>query len=270
MRSLDLLPRTELAKLEGILTDFDGTLTTDGRLDAETYVALSELKASGLYVAVVTGRPAGWGEMVARTFPVDACIVENGGLTFLREPDGKVRREYWVEDEKERADERRKLEALVREVCEEVPGARLSVDSRYTEVDLAIDWNEDVRLFPEDAARIEEACRRRGANAVRSNVHVNVWLGDFDKGRACERLLERHAHAALPDNLDRYAFVGDAPNDAPLFSRFPLSIGVADVLRYEEGMETLPAWVTHSEGGLGFQELAAAILVAKDLMAIGP
>jgi HAD superfamily hydrolase (TIGR01484 family) len=267
MRSFDHCSRPLLAELRGILTDFDGTLTTDGRLDAETYVALSELKAAGLFVAVVTGRPAGWGELIARTFPVDACIVENGGLTFVREPGGGLRRIYHQADPHARARDRAELQRIVAEVCEEVPGARLSFDSAYTEVDLAIDWNEDAKLSLADAIRIEEACRRRGATAVRSNVHVNVWVGDFDKATAAERLLREVAGASLPEDAERYAFVGDAPNDAPLFARFPLSVGVADVKAHRKSMDALPTFVTHSKGGLGFRELAAAILVAKDLLA---
>jgi len=267
MESLDHCPRQLLAGLKGILTDLDGTLTAKGRIEAETYVALNELKEAGLYVAVVTGRPAGWGEMIARTFPVDACIVENGGLAFVREKGGSLRRRYYVDDEAKRKRDRRRLERIVREVIAEVPGARLSLDSRYTEVDLAIDWNEDARLSPEQAAEIEALCRARGASAVRSNVHVNVWLGGFDKASACEALLVEEARARFPRDLERFVAVGDAPNDAPLFARFPLSVGVADVKRHRRAMEALPAFVTHSKGAAGFRELAAAILVAKDLLA---
>jgi HAD superfamily hydrolase (TIGR01484 family) len=267
MHSLDHCPRAVLGQLKGILTDLDGTLTTKGRIEAETYAALSELKEAGLFVAVVTGRPAGWGEMIARTFPVDACIVENGGLAFVRDRKGGIHRRYYTDDESLRARHRRKLERIVREVIAEVPGAQLSFDSRYTEVDLAIDWNEDVKLSPEQAAQIEAAAKARGASAVRSNVHVNVWLGGFDKASACERLLVEEAKARFPRDAERFAFVGDAPNDAPLFARFPLSVGVADVKRHRKVMEALPTFVTHSRGGLGFRELAAAILVAKDLLA---
>ncbi len=267
MRSLDHCPRPLLGALKGILTDLDGTLTTRGAIEAETYVALNELKAAGMFVAVVTGRPAGWGEMIARTFPVDACIVENGGLTFLRDRKGGLRRRFYTDDERRRVRDRRKLERIVREVIEENPGARLSLDSRYTEVDLAIDWNEDAKLSTDDADRIEAACRARGASAVRSNVHVNVWLGGFDKASACEALLVEEAKARFPRDAERFVFVGDAPNDGPLFARFPLGVGVADIKRHRKSMDALPAYVTHSKGGLGFRELAAAILVAKDLLA---
>ncbi len=267
MHSLDHCPRAVLAQLKGILTDLDGTLTTKGRIEAETYVALNELKEAGLFVAVVTGRPAGWGEMIARTFPVDAVVVENGGLAFVRDRKGAIRRRYYTDDEAQRARDRKRLQRIVREVIAEVPGAQLSFDSRYTEVDLAIDWNEDVKLAPEQAAQIEAAAKARGASAVRSNVHVNVWLGGFDKATACERLLADEAKARFPRDAERFAFVGDAPNDSPLFARFPLSVGVADVKRHRKVMEALPTFVTHSRGGLGFRELAAAILVAKDLLA---
>ncbi|AKU91665.1 HAD-IIB family hydrolase [Vulgatibacter incomptus] len=267
MRTLDHCPREMLAGLRGLLTDFDGTLTTKGRLEAETYAALSELKEAGLFLAVVTGRPAGWGELIARTFPVDACIAESGGVTFVKGRKGAVHRMYYTDDEARRRRDRRKLEKLVAEVCAEVPGAKLSVDSGYTEVALSIDWNEDVKLSQEDAIRIAEACRARGARAVRSSLHVNVWLGDFDKATAADRLLVEVAKAKLPRDRSRFAFIGDAPNDEPLFDAFSASFGVADVKKVRGELEALPSWVTHSKGGEGFQELAAAILVAKELIA---
>lgn len=267
MRSFDDCPRPRLAALQALLTDFDGTLTTGGRLEAETYVALSELKEAGLFVAVVTGRPAGWAELIARTFPVDACIAENGGVTFVKDAKGHIERRHYTDDEALRREDRRRLEALVEEVCATVPGARLSVDSRYTEVNLSIDWNEDVKLSLDQARTIEAMCKERGASAVRSNVHVNVWFGGFDKASAARRLLTETGGFSLPEAFERIAYVGDAPNDAPMFATFPLSIGVADVLDHRTEMAALPGWVTHSRAALGFQELAAAILVAKDLMA---
>jgi len=267
MRSLDHCPRELLADLRGLLTDFDGTLTTKGRLTAETYTALSELKAAGLFLAVVTGRPAGWGELIARTWPVNACIAESGGVTFHRDRKGALHRTYYVDDEAKRLRDRRKLRKLVEEVCAEFPGARLSADSAYTEVALAIDWNEDVKLTEEDARKIEEACKARGAKAVRSSIHVNVWLGDFDKGTAADDLLVKVAKARLSRDRERYAFVGDSLNDEPLFDAFSLSFGVADVRKVAKELASTPTWVTYMKGGDGFQELAAAILVAKDRIA---
>lgn len=267
MRSLDLCPRDSLAALRGLLTDFDGTLTTKGRLDAATYAALSELKEAGLFLAVATGRPAGWGELLARTFPIDACIAESGGITFVRDRKGTIHRRYYEGDEGRRRRTRRKLEKLVDQVCEEFPGAKRSVDSAYTEVTLAIDWNEDVKLSQDEARQIEARCKELGAQAVRSNIHVNVWLGDFDKATAADALLTDVAKARFPRDRERFAFVGDSLNDEPLFDAFSLSFGVADVRSVRKELEALPSYVTHSKGGDGFQELAAAILVAKDLMA---
>lgn len=267
MRSFEHCPRTQLASLRALLTDLDGTLTTNGRLEAETYVALSELKEAGLFLAVVTGRPAGWAELVARTWPVDACVAENGGVTFVKEGDGRIRRIYATEDPALREGERTRLEGLVADICNRVPGAKLSLDSRYTEVGLAIDWNEDAKLTLDQARQIEAMCRAAGARAVRSNVHVNVWLSDFDKASASRRLLAEFGGFSLPEDLGSIAYIGDAPNDAPMFGAFPLSIGVADVADHAAEMEALPAFLTHSRAALGFQELAAAILVAKDLMA---
>lgn len=259
MTPLARCPRELLAGLAGVLTDMDGTLTTRGALEPSTYQALADLRAAGLFVAVVTGRPAGWGELVARTFPVDACVAENGGLVLYLER-GRLVRRYYRRDAAGRARDRRRLERLVREVTAAVPGAKLSFDSRFTEVDLAIDWNEDARLSPAGAALVERLCREGGASAVRSSVHVNVWFGGFDKRTACEDLLR--ARAGVRD-LSRFAYVGDAPNDAPMFAAFPASFGVADVRDSAAEMEALPRWVSRSRGGAGFREIAAAILDAR-------
>jgi len=55
-------------------------------------------------------------------------------------------------------------------------------------------------------------------------------------------------------------FIGDSPNDEPMFARFPLACGVANVNRYVVYMKNFPAYVASRECGDGFAEIAEHII----------
>jgi hypothetical protein len=256
------LREADLSRVEGVFTDVDGTLTTGHRLRSDTVRALERLSAAGLHVVLVSGRPAGWGEAWARQLPVDGVIVENGGLFFLRGKNGRLRKVY-AEAPAERVANRRRLQAEVGRVLRQVPGARLSLDSAYTEVDLAVDYNEEARLGDAGASRIEALLTARGVTAVRSSVHVNCWLGRFDKLSATRRF----AKVAWGERLDprdgRYVYAGDSFNDAPMFAAFALGVGVANVRSVLDRIDAPPAFITRAAEGRGFEELARAILARR-------
>ncbi len=256
------LREADLSRVQGVFTDVDGTLTTGHRLRADTVRALERLSAAGLHVVLVSGRPAGWGEAWARQLPVDGVIVENGGLCFLRGAHGRLRKVY-AEGPAERVANRKRLQAEVARVLRQVPGARLSLDSAYTEVDLAVDYNEEARLGDAGASRIEALLHARGVTAVRSSVHVNCWLGRFDKLSATRKF----ARVAWGERLDpkdgRYVYCGDSFNDAPMFQAFALGVGVANVRAVLDRIDAPPAFITRAAEGRGFEELARAILARR-------
>ncbi len=256
------LREAELSRVERVFTDVDGTLTTGHRLRSQTVRALECLTEAGLRVVLVTGRPAGWGEAWARTLPVEGVIVENGGLFFVREAHGALRRVY-AEPPAERAANRKRLCSEVLRVLKQVPGARLSSDSAYTEVDLAIDYNEETRLGDAAAGRIEALLRARGVTAVRSSVHVNCWLGRFDKLTSARRYARVAWGEPLAPEDGRSVYAGDSFNDAPMFQAFALSVGVANVRAVLDRIDAPPAFVTRAAGGRGFEELARAILAQR-------
>ncbi|ADO71503.1 HAD-IIB family hydrolase [Stigmatella aurantiaca] len=256
------LREADFSRVEGVFTDVDGTLTTSHRLRAQTIRALERLAEAGLKVVLVSGRPAGWGEAWARTLPVEGVIVENGGLFFVRGAKGL--RKVYLEPPKERAENRRRLRSEVLRVLKRVPGAQLSSDSAYTEVDLAIDYNEEARLGDTAAGRIEALLRERGVTAVRSSVHVNCWLGRFDKLIATRRFAREAWGQALHPEDGRFVYAGDSFNDAPMFQAFALSVGVANVRSVLDRIEAPPAFITRAAEGRGFEELARAILVPRD------
>jgi HAD superfamily hydrolase (TIGR01484 family) len=246
--------------VRAVFTDLDGTMTTGGQLLPSTYAAMAELTRAGVPVVIVTGRPAGWGEAIARLWPVTAVVTENGCVSITRDARGRWKRRYVV-PAKKLAELRRRMHAAADEIAKLVPGARLSSDSTFTEVNLAVDWNEDVKLPEAAARRMETLLRERGFAAVRSSVHVNFWPRGFDKLWACRRIV-RDVLGGEPDELEPYLYVGDALNDEPMFKGFPRSVGVANIRHVWDDLEHKPAHVTRAAEGAGFEELVRAILRA--------
>ena len=87
-------PAEHWAAIRGIFMDIDDTITTESRLTSDVFLAIEKLTAAGLSVVPITGRPAGWCDMIARMWPVDAVIGENGAFYFR--PDRQAIR-YWLQ-----------------------------------------------------------------------------------------------------------------------------------------------------------------------------
>jgi hypothetical protein len=212
----------------------------------------------------VTGRPAGWCDLIARFWPVDAVVGENGAFSFIYDRAlRRMLRFYW-QTARQRAVDRRRLNQLCVQILAEVPGAAVAADQTYREADLAIDWREDVMPLPAEAVeRIVGLFETAGARAKVSSIHVNGWFGDYDKLAMTLRVLREHFGLGSDAVAGQVLFVGDSPNDAPMFAHFPNSVGVANVREFEGRLAAEPAWVTEARGGAGFAELAARILEAR-------
>ncbi len=243
-----------------MFTDVDGTLTTGGRMHSSTLKAIEWLVGHGLQVVLVSGRPAGWGECWARQLPVAGVIVENGGLYFARHADGRLKKVYAQPSLAARIANRARLVREVKASLKVVPGARLSMDSVATEVDLAIDYAEEAALGQSGADRLEAFLHARGITAVRSSVHVNCWVGKFDKRSMVEKFIRTEWRAELRGSDPRYVYVGDSYNDEPMFRAFSLSVGVANVRDVIDRLGHLPKFVTRAREGKGFREVADAIV----------
>jgi HAD superfamily hydrolase (TIGR01484 family) len=249
----------EPSRIRGLLFDIDETLTTGGKLTAEAYSAMERLKRAGKLLVPITGRPAGWCDHIARMWPVDAVVGENGAFYFYFSQ-GKLRRKFHDPDDV-RVRNRKRLQTIGRKILGQVPGCALSADQPYRDTDLAIDFCEDVPPLPLEAARrIAALMRAEGLHAKISSIHVNGWFGGYDK-LATTKQLFAEVFKCAPEILQReYAFAGDSPNDAPMFSFFDVSVGVANVSRFAGHIETPPRYVTRSASGAGFAELAAQLL----------
>jgi hypothetical protein len=251
-------PLSELrGPVRALFSDVDGTMTTGERIEATTYEALERLGEAGVPVIMVTGRPAGFAHAFMKMMPVLACVAENGGVTFVREG-RKLVKSYGV-PAASLPEWRRRMNDVAVDVMSKVPGARLSSDSKYREVDLAIDWNEEQSLTREDAELCVQLIQKAGFAAVRSSVHVNFGPPHFDKLSACLQLVRRVLGGDTSD-LAPYVYVGDALNDAPMFAGFPTSVGVANVKTWWDELAHKPAFLTERPEGAGLRELVEHLL----------
>jgi HAD superfamily hydrolase (TIGR01484 family) len=244
-----------------LLTDIDGTLTEHGQLPPHSYQALFDLTQAGFHVIPVTGRPAGWCELIARLWPVHGVIGENGAFYFRY--DKKMRRVFARGKEARKAD-RAKLRAIRRQVLEEIPGAGVASDQFCRLFDLAIDFCEDVKpLDQKQIDRIVEIFEEHGATAKVSNIHVNGWFGDYDKVSTAREYLRREFGYGEEQMKDHCAFAGDSPNDEPMFSFLKHSFAVANIKEFLPRLKYKPAYVTEKEEGHGFSEIATRLLELK-------
>ena len=256
---LEALDAAACAGLVGVFCDIDDTLTHRGELVPDAFLALHQLRAAGLRVVPVTGRPGGWVDHLARAWPVDGVVGENGGLWFYRAGGRMVR--SFAQPAAERSANRARLDALAADILRRVPGAALASDQPYRDLDLAIDFCEDVA--PLDRAAVDAitaAFRDAGATCKVSSIHVNGWYGQFDKLSGCRAFVAERWGEDLAADAARWAYVGDSANDEPMFAAFPCSVGVANVRAFLDRMDAWPRFVCAREGGAGFAEFAAHLL----------
>jgi HAD superfamily hydrolase (TIGR01484 family) len=245
-----------------VFSDIDETISTRGRILPQAFDALWRLHRAGYRVIPVTGRSAGWCDHIARFWPVDAVVGENGGFYFYH--DGRKLLRRFLYDDAERAEFRRRLVKIRDRVLTEVPGCAIASDQLYREYDLAVDFCEDVPPLPRDQVlRIKQIFEEEGAQAKISSIHVNGWYGDFDKLRAA-KLCARELLGIDPETRNRaFVYCGDSPNDSPMFGFFERSFGMANVLSCVELLDARPRYVTRSESGDGFVEVAELLLACK-------
>ncbi len=260
-RLLEDLPPQALRRVVGIMTDIDDTLTAAGRLDPPALDALLALRAAQFPVIAITGRPLGWSEPFARTWPVEAIVAENGAVALI--PEGAALRVEYVQDEATRECNAVRLREVAQRVLREVPGALLARDSAGRVTDIAVDHSEFTHL---DAAAIQHVValmQTEGMNATVSSIHVNGWFGSHTKLSAAHWMVRRLYGRDLAGEIERWIYVGDSTNDQALFGAFPLSVGVANLRRFAAELHTWPAYITEGERGAGFAQVAHALLAAR-------
>ncbi len=264
MRPLAGWPADERASIVGVLTDIDDTLTTEGAVTPDVLAALDALARAGLHVMPITGRPVGWSEPFAQRWPVDAIVAENGAVALTRGGTGGLRKLY-IQDAALRAANYERMQQVARRIVAEVPGAALSRDSDGRETDIAIDHSEFTQLPQAAIDRVVALMRSEGMNATVSSIHVNGWYGDHNKLAGARWALRTLLGRDLDAEIDRWVYIGDSTNDVLMFERFPHSVGVANIRRFEAQLAHKPRYITAGERGAGFAEVAAAILAARGM-----
>ena len=257
--------------LVGVLTDIDDTVTTDGAITPDALQALADLKAAGLLVIPITGRPIGWCEPFIAAgpdvaWPVDAMVAENGAVAFVQSPNSQeqsVSKRY-QQDAATRSANQARMRDIAALVAAEVPGVALSSDSAGRETDIAFDYAEFAQHSPDTVQRVLAVLQRAGMQTTVSSIHIHGCFGDFNKWQGACWIVRELLGRDLAQELDRWVFVGDSGNDQAMFEHFPHSVGVANIARFAPQLTHLPRYVTQGERGAGFAEVAQAILAGRE------
>ena len=261
MQPLSRCPDAALRRIRFVFTDIDDTLTSEGQLTAEAYQAMERLTRAGLRVVPITGRPAGWCDHIARFWPVDGVVGENGAFWFRYDRLARKLIKRFLVDDAERATNRQRLERIGRSILSAVPGTALASDQLYREADIAIDFCEDVKpLGDASVDRIVALMEAEGMTAKVSSIHVNGWFGKYDKLGMTRTFMREVYGLDLEAVKAQCVFLGDSPNDAPMFGYFPLSVGVANIRAFLARLSAAPAYVAQGHGGQGFAEFARRLL----------
>jgi HAD superfamily hydrolase (TIGR01484 family) len=275
MKALKTWPAHDRQHITGVFTDIDDTLTTDGAITPDALQALGDLKAAGLHVIPITGRPVGWSEPFALRWPVDAIVAENGAVALLanqigRQPLTGGREQLsklYQQDAPTRLTNYARMQQVARRVMQDVPGAVLSEDSPGRETDIAIDHSEFVHLPPAQVAQAVQIMQSEGMNATVSSIHINGWFGAHNKLEGARWIVRELFGRDLDAEMERWVYVGDSTNDQLMFEAFAHSVGVANIRRFEAELSHKPRYITEGERGAGFAEVAAALLAARNVPA---
>ena len=262
--------------LRGVFTDIDDTLTTDGAITADALQALGALKAAGLHVIPITGRPVGWSEPFAQVWPVDAIVAENGAVALLPparntgqnalQPLPEKREQLsklYLQDAATRAANYARMQQVLAHIEATVPGAQRAADSAGRECDIAIDHSEFTQLPQERIDQCVALMRAAGMNATVSSIHINGWYGTHDKLEGARWIVRQRLGRDLDAELNDWVYIGDSTNDQRMFQHFPHSVGVANIARFVPQLHHLPRYVTQRERGAGFAEMARLLLNVK-------
>ena len=289
MLDLTHWPIEDRRHIIGVFTDIDDTLTTHGAITPDAQHALAQLKAAGLHVVPITGRPVGWSEPFALDWPVDALVAENGAVALVRQPGesphpspppggegietralsplnalsgGQILKLY-QQDRITRSANFTRMQQVAQRVLRELPNARLAQDSAGRETDIAIDHSEFTHLAPAHIAQVVQIMQSEGMNATVSSIHINGWFGAHNKLAGARWIVRELLGRELDAEMAHWVYVGDSTNDQLMFEHFPHSVGVANIRRFEAELTHSPRYITQGERGAGFAEVARALLIAQ-------
>ncbi|SFU92660.1 hypothetical protein SAMN05216350_108172 [Polaromonas sp. YR568] len=273
MKKLTSWALTERAQITGVFTDIDDTLTTEGEITPDALEALGALKAAGFKVVAITGRPVGWSEPFAASWPVDAIVAENGAVALRPEdkkslqaiPDErKPLSKLYQQDAATRSANFARMQAVLARIEREMPGVARATDSPGRETDIAIDHSEFVQLSDAQIAAVVALMKSEGMHATVSSIHINGWYGGHNKLEGARWIVRQLWQRDLDAEMDQWVYIGDSTNDQLMFKTFANSVGVANIARFVPQLAHLPRYVTQGERGAGFTEVVKMLLTPAD------
>jgi len=239
----------------GVFTDIDDTLTTAGDITPDALQALSDLKATGLHVVPITGRPVAWSAPFAQSLAVDAIVAENGAVALVPQ-DGQALRKLYHQDAAIRDANFHRMQQVLAQIEKSIPGAKRSQDSAGRETDIAIDHSEFTHLPQAAIDEVVDTMQSAGMTATVSSIHINGWYGEHSKLSGARWIVQQLWLRDLSAEMNRWVYVGDSTNDQVMFEHFTHSVGVANIQRFEGQLTNPPRYITPSERGAGFAEVA--------------
>ncbi len=265
MRALADWPLAQRRQIAGVFTDIDDTLTTHGAITSDALQALHDLQAAGLHVIAITGRPVGWCAERAPTWPVDAVVAENGAVALVAKPgsDGPALTKLYQQDAATRSARSTAMQAVAQQVLRAVPGVELTRDHGGRETDVAFDCAEFAQLSPATIQHVLQVLRDAGMYTTVSSIHIHGCFDDFNKWKGACWIARELFQRDLPQELERWLFVGDSGNDQPMFQHFTHSVGVANIRHCAAALSHLPRYITVGERGTGFAEVVQALMAAR-------
>ena len=259
MKLLSSWPQTSREKIVGVFTDIDDTLTTEGTITSDAIQALQHLKAAGLMVIPITGRPVGWSIPFAATWPVNAMVAENGAVALLHDASKNQVHKIYQQDLAVRTHNFEQMQRIAQKVLKEIPGTVMAQDSAGRETDIAFDHSEFHKLTNEQIQQVVQLLQQEGLTATVSSIHINAWFGSHNKWQGAQWVLKQLTGRDLKQELDQWVYVGDSANDQIMFEHFTHSVGVANILRFEKELQHVPEYITTQERGAGFSEVVASL-----------
>jgi HAD superfamily hydrolase (TIGR01484 family) len=264
VKPLSLLQPAEAGRLRGVIFDLDDTVLDHGALTEPAFGALFRLREAGLGLVACTGRPAGWGAVIQRQWPLAATVTENGAVAWVPAGAGRVVARDRIPPAV-RSERRAALLALASELVRRHPTAALADDNEARRSDVTIDIGEHRQVAPDVVLAMRAEASRRGVRSFSSSVHLHLTFDADDKASGTLDVLGEHLGEDPTAARAAWAFVGDSANDAAAFAAFRTTFGVANIARHARGLTILPRYVATRPMGLGFAEIAERLLALRGI-----
>ena len=195
----------------------------------------------------------------ALKWPVDAMVAENGAVALLHNAQTNQVSKIYQQDQAIRNHNFEQMQRIARKVLEEIPSTVMSQDSAGRETDIAFDHSEFHHLSTQQIQQVLQLLKQEGMTATVSSIHINAWFGDHNKWHGAKWILKELTGRELAQELDQWVYVGDSTNDQVMFEHFTHSVGVANIMRFENELKHLPQYIASKERGAGFAEVAKAL-----------